>query len=110
MNPGEAVNALRAACRRWGWAVEVIPAARVVESRSTIEAARDDGLLDEGFYAQDLEGRFSWVAPEDLPDAASVIVVVRPALPHCLTFAGSGMGREVLVGGWVGDAVVVLPP
>jgi epoxyqueuosine reductase len=97
VNPGEAVNALRAACRRWGWAVEVIPAARVVESRSTIEAARDDSLLDEGFYAQDLEGRFSWVAPEDLPDAASVIVVVRPALPHCLTFAGSGMGREVLI-------------
>ena len=97
MNPGETVKALRTACGRRGWAVEVIPAARVAEARSTIEAARDDGLLDEDFYAQDLEGAFSWVAPEGLPDAASVIVIVIPAPSYRLTFVSSGREREVLI-------------
>jgi epoxyqueuosine reductase len=97
VNLGETVNTLRAACSRRGWAVEVIPTARVAEARSTIEAARNDGLLDQGFYAQYLEGAFSWVAPEGLPDAASVIVIVIPAPPYRLTFVSGGREREVLI-------------
>jgi epoxyqueuosine reductase len=91
------VKTLRAACQRKGRAVEVIPTARVTEARSTIEAARNDGLLDEAFYLQYLEGAFSWVAPEGLPDAASVIVIVIPAPSYRLTFVSSGREREVLI-------------
>jgi epoxyqueuosine reductase len=91
------MDALRAACRRRGWALEVVPAARVAEARSTIDGARDDGLLDERFYAIDLEGAFAWESPEELPDAPSVIVVVRPALPYRLTFVSGGQEREVLI-------------
>ena len=97
MNPEETVKTLRSACQRRGWAVEVIPTARVAEARSTIEAARNDGLLDEGFCAQYLEGAFSWVAPEGLPDATSVIVIVVPAPSYRLAFVSSGRKREVLV-------------
>jgi epoxyqueuosine reductase len=97
VNPGESVNVLRAACRRKGWAVELVPAARLVEARNTIETARRDGLLDENFWAVDLEGAFSWEPPEELPEAVSIIVVVRPAPPHRLTFVSSGREVEVLI-------------
>ena len=95
--PGQTVSALRAACRREGWTVGVVPAARLAEARRAIEVARDAGLLDEKFYTVELADAFAWEPPEDLPDATSVIVVVRPAPPHRLTFVSSGREREVLI-------------